>query len=104
MLAAGAGLKLSDFLGVFILILTGFCQEINGKSFLFWHLSVRYNVSFIKTIRISMPHRLNVFLSHFFMKFYFLAFKKLNKKDSLDQDNCNFFLPVCFKHPILQFI
>ena len=28
MLAAGTGLKLSDFLGVFILILTGFCQEI----------------------------------------------------------------------------
>ena len=28
MLAAGAGLKLSDFLRVFILILTGFCQEI----------------------------------------------------------------------------
>ena len=27
-LAAGTGLKLSDFLGVFILILTGFCQEI----------------------------------------------------------------------------
>ena len=29
--------------------------------FLFWHFSVRYNVSFIKIIRISMPHRLNVF-------------------------------------------
>ena len=28
MLAAGMGLKLSDFLGVLILILTGFCQEI----------------------------------------------------------------------------
>ena len=28
MLAAGAGLKLSDFGGVFILILTGFCQKI----------------------------------------------------------------------------
>ena len=28
MLAAGTGLKLSDFFEVFILILTGFCQEI----------------------------------------------------------------------------
>ena len=28
MLAAGTGLKLSDFLGVFILILTGDCQKI----------------------------------------------------------------------------
>ena len=28
MLAAGTGLKLSDFWGVFILILKGFCQEI----------------------------------------------------------------------------
>ena len=28
MLAVGTGLKLSDFLGVYIFILTGFCQEI----------------------------------------------------------------------------
>ena len=28
MLEAGTGLKLSDFLGVFILILMGFCQEM----------------------------------------------------------------------------
>ena len=80
MLAAGTGLKLSDFLAVLILILTGFCQEINGEFFLVWHLSVRYNVSFIKIIRISMPHRLNVFFSHFFMNFCFLAFKNLKKK------------------------
>ena len=33
MLAAGAGLKLSDFLGVFMLILTGFCQEIKRWNF-----------------------------------------------------------------------
>ena len=80
MLVAGAGLKLSDFLGVFILILRGFPRKLNGEIFLFWHFSVRYNVSFIKIIRISMPHRLNVFFSHFFMKFYFLAFKNLKKK------------------------
>ena len=45
--------------------------------FFFWHFSVRYNVSFIKIIRISMPHRLNVFFSHSVVKFYFLAFKNL---------------------------
>ena len=42
------------------------------------------------------------------MKFYFLARKKWKKKkkkkDTLDQDNCNIVLPVCFKHPILQVI
>ena len=84
MLAAGTGLKLSDFGGYF-LILTGFCQEIKRCFFVFffffWHFSVRYNVSFIKIIRISVPHRLNVFFSHFFMKFYFLAFKNLKKKE-----------------------
>ena len=47
---------------------------------LFWHFSVRYNVSFIKIICISMPHRLNVFFLAFFMKFCFLAFKNLEKK------------------------
>ena len=71
MLAAGTGLKLSDFFGVFILILTGFCQEIKRCFFLFWHFSVRYNVRFIKIIRISMPHRLNVFFSHFFHEILF---------------------------------
>ena len=79
-LAAGTGLKLSDFLGVFILILTGFARIFHGDFFCFsWHswYSVRYNVSFIKIIRISMPHRLNVFFFAFFMKFYFLAFKNL---------------------------
>ena len=29
-----------------------------------------------------MTHRLNVFFSNFFMKFYFLAFKNLEKKDT----------------------
>ena len=61
------------------------------KFFFFGIFSVRYNVSFIKIIRISMPHRLNVFFSHFFMKFWFLAFKNLKKKDTQDQDNCKFF-------------
>ena len=82
MLAAGTGLKLSDCLGVFLLILTGFVRKLNGEIFLLWHFFVRYNVSFIKIIRISMPHRLNVFFSHFFMKFYFLTFKNLKKKDT----------------------
>ena len=58
------------------LTITGLCQE--NKYLIvscFWHFSVRYNVSFIKMIRISMPHRLKVF-SRFFIKFHFLAFKK----------------------------
>ena len=72
MLAEGTGLKLSHFLGVFILILTGFCQEIKRCFFFFfWHFSVRYNVSFTKIIHISMPHRLNVFFSHFFHEILF---------------------------------
>ena len=37
------------------------------------------------------------------MKFYFLALKNL-KKNIEDQDNSKMFLPVCFKHPILQII
>ena len=82
MLAAGTGLKLSDFFGVFISTLRGFCQEIKRCFFLFWHFSVRYNVSFIKIIRISMPLRLYVFFLAFFMKFCFLAFKNLKKKDT----------------------
>ena len=66
-LAAGTGLKLSDFLGVFFLFeRVFFSRKLNGEIFLFWHFSVRYNVSFIKIIRISMPHRLNVFFSFFF--------------------------------------
>ena len=35
MLAAGRGLKLSDFWGVFILILTRFCQKTKQLSFSF---------------------------------------------------------------------
>ena len=73
------------------------------KFFFFGIFSVRYNVSFIKIIRISMPHRLNVFFSHFFMKFWFLAFKNLKKKILRIKIIANF-LPVCFKHPILQII
>ena len=37
MLAAGTGLKLSDFLGY----LPGFARKLNGDIFLFWHFSVR---------------------------------------------------------------
>ena len=73
MLAAGTGLKLSDFFwGTY----SNFNGVLPGNEtvifFFFWHFSVRYNVSFIKIIRISMPHRLNVFFSHFVMKFCFL--------------------------------
>ena len=35
MLAAGTGLKLFDFLGVFILISKGFCQEIKRCNYSF---------------------------------------------------------------------
>ena len=83
MVAAGTGLKLFDFFFFFGGgggILVSFNGVLSGNEmvifFLFWHFSVRYNVKFIKIIRISMPHRLNVFFSHFFMKFYILAFKK----------------------------
>ena len=72
--------------------------------FLFWHFSVRYNVSFIKIIRISMPHRLNVFiLAFFFIKFCFLAFKNLKKKIVKIKITAIFFTSF-FKHPILQII
>ena len=43
----------------------GFARKLKGDFFLFWHFSVRYNVSFIKIIRISMPHRLTVFFLAF---------------------------------------
>ena len=80
MLAAGTGLKLSDFFfGIYFNFNGGFARKLNSDFFLFWHFSVRYNVSFIKIIRISIPHRLNVFLLAFFMKCYFLAFKNLKK-------------------------
>ena len=79
MLAAGTGLKLSDYLGYLFNFNGGFARKLNGDFFLFWHFSVRYYVSFIKIIRISMPHRLNVIFLAFFMKFYFLAFKNLKK-------------------------
>ena len=48
----------------------------------FWHFSVRYNVSFVKIIHISMPHRLNVFLA-FFHEILFSCIKNLNKKKIL---------------------
>ena len=80
MLAAGTGLKLSDFFGIFFYFNGGFVRKLNGDFFLLWHFSVRYNVSFIKIIRISMPHRLNVFSLAFLMKFCFLAFINLKKK------------------------
>ena len=79
MLAAGTGLKLSDFCGIYFNFNGGFARKLNGDFFLFWHFSVRYNISFIKIIRIGMPHRLNVFFLAFFMKFCFLAFKNLMK-------------------------
>ena len=75
MLATGTELKLFDFFffggggGIFI-TLTGFCLEMKRYFFLFWHFSVRYNVSFTKIICISMPHRLNVF-SHIFHEILF---------------------------------
>ena len=49
-LAAGTGLKLFDFWGVFF----NFSRVLPGKEkvifFLFWHFSIRYNVSFTKII------------------------------------------------------
>ena len=50
MLAAGMAWKLLDFFwgggGGHFITLKGFCQEINGDFFVFWHFSVTYNVSF----------------------------------------------------------
>ena len=45
----------------------------------FGHFSITHNVSFIKIICISMPHRLNVFFLAFFMKLHFLALKNEEK-------------------------
>ena len=79
MLAAGIGWKLLDFLVFFF-----FNGVLPGNEtvffFSFWHFSVRYNVSFTKIIRLTIPNGLNVFFSHFFMKLYFLAFKNNIKK------------------------
>ena len=47
--------------GGICLTLTGFCQQIKGELFAFWHFSVTYNVSFTKIICIGLPHRLKVF-------------------------------------------
>ena len=44
----------------------GFCQEINGETF----------VRFTKIICMSLPHRLSIFLA-FFLEFNFLALKKI---------------------------
>ena len=70
--------------------------------FLFFCIfSVRCNACFTKINCISTSHRLNVFC-RIFMKFYSLHVRKMKKKDTYDQDNCNILLPVSFKHPILQ--
>ena len=75
--------------------LKGFCQQINGEIFAFWHFSVTYNVSFFtKIICISLPHRLKVFFLHFSWNAFFLHLKKIL--------NIKLTAIVCFKHPILQ--
>ena len=52
-----------------------------------------------------MPHRLNVFFSHFFMKFYFLAFKNLKKRKILKTKiTAIFFYQFVLNHPLLQII
>ena len=93
-------MEIVRFLGGICLTLKGFCQEINGEIFAFWHFSVTYNVSFTKIICISLPHRLKVFFLHFSWNSVFLHLKK----NTYHQANCNILLPVCFKHPILQII
>ena len=46
--------------------------------FFFLTYSVKYDVNFIEIICKSMPHRLNIRLVSFFVKFYFFAyFRKL---------------------------
>ena len=59
MLAADTAWKLLDLGGEggggICLTLKGFCQQINGEIFAFWHFSVTYNVSFTKIICISLP-------------------------------------------------
>ena len=55
------GMEIVRFLGGICLTLKGFCQQINGEIFAFWHFSVTYNVSFTRIICISLPHRLKVF-------------------------------------------
>ena len=50
------------------------------KSFIFRPFSITYNVNSTNVICISMPHRLNVFFLHFFMKVNFLVFEKKFKE------------------------
>ena len=99
MLAAGNGLKLSDFGGI-CFNFNKFARKLNGVFFCIFY--VRYNVSFIEIICISMPHRLNIFLA-IFMKYCFLAFKNL-KKEILKIKITAIFFTSFFKHPILQTI
>ena len=70
-------MEIVRFLGGICLTLKGFCQQINGEIFAFWHFSVTYYVSFTKIICIRLPHRLKVFFLAFFMEFSFLALKKI---------------------------
>ena len=51
--------------------------------FFFLAFFVGYNVSFIKIIRISISHRLNVFFSHFFREILFSCVLKFEKKKIL---------------------
>ena len=68
-------MEIVRFFGGICLTLKGFCQQIKGEIFAFWHFSVTYNVSFTKIICIGLPHRLKVF-SCIFHGIQFLAFKK----------------------------
>ena len=62
--------------GSICLTLKGFCQQINGEIFAFWHFSVTNDVSFNKNnLHKLAPSIKNTFLA-FFMEFSFLAFKK----------------------------
>ena len=94
MLAAGTVLKLFDFLGLFFSFFFNFNGVLPGNEtvifFFFLAFSVRYNVSFTKIICISMPHRLNVFFSHFSWNSIFLHLKKM-EKGYLGSSNCNMF-------------
>ena len=70
-------MEIVRFLGGFRLTLKGFCQQINGEIFAFWHFSVTYNVSFTKIICISLPHQLKVFFLHFSGNSVFLHLQKI---------------------------
>ena len=66
MLAVGTGLKRFDFFRYFFYYFNGILQGNETVIFfLFWHFSLKYNVSIINIIHISMLNRLNVFFSHF---------------------------------------